>query len=473
MATVWQLSEELCADSVVTRAMSDSDDDESHFSLPRSASERAVNFTGGIEVDGRQRFGMDAEAALEQERKHDPQLEAHLIQWLSAMTQRQFATDAKLSDLVRDGQLLCDVANVIQPNVCRQVSGKGSGIRSMHVIATYLNVCKTTFGLRPEEMVSASDLMQGTNRLELVRHLCALARYTKTLPQFSHIEFKGPARVQPNRSWSFRDAQQAEQRAFERAKSMGFREPVPLRSRLKDLLLVVLQIMLLVRSYTLATAFVCDRPAATAAAAAVDVVTQTIVPNVIAEPSWLDVLLFRGGASSSSSPPAPQPPPPPPPPATATTFVEELRIVWIDESCVAIRSTPLVQQLEAILAPQHAQLALERNRRIAEFCEVGIEVAMSVIALVGIVALLAGIDRWRRPGLVHATFLSIAVLPKLLLVECVHFVVDGFTGAPEELWRVAFLVVLVTLVAHQIRRLSQQQLPFTRRMANMVRFKSH
>lgn len=148
-------------------------------------------------------------------------------------------------------------------------------------------------------------------------------------------------------------------------------------------------------------------------------------------------------------------------------------MVWIDETCDAIRSTSLMRQLEAILAPQHAQLALERNRRIAEFCDVGIEVAMSAIALVGIVALLAGIDRWRRPGLVHATFLAIAVLPKLLLVECVHFVVDGFTGTAEELWRVAFLVVLATLVAQQVRRLSQQQLPFTRRMANMVRFKSH
>jgi hypothetical protein len=455
----------------------DDDDDDATSSLSRlSKSDRAVNYTGGIEVDGRQRFGLDAEHALEQERKHDPQLESHLVQWLAAMTQKQFASDAKLSELVRDGQLLVELANAIQPNVCKVISGKGSGIKSMHSVSAYLQVCKTDFGLRPEELVSPSDLLHGTNRLELVRHLCAVARYAKTLPQFSHIEFKGPARVQSNRNWSFREAQQAEDRAFEKAKAMGFREQVPLRSRPKDLLLVLLQILLLARAWALATAFVCERPVAVAAVvppSPIAVATQEPVVAIAEPVGWLDSLLFRAPPSPPPPPSAPtvlSPPPPPPPPSS---FVEELRTVWLDESCASIRTVPIVQRFEAIMAPQHAQQSLERNRRIAEFCDVGIETAMSVIALVGIVALLAGIDRWRRAGLVHATFLAIAVLPKLLLVECVHFIVEGIAGTTDELGRVMFLVVLVALVAFQIRRLTPQQLPFTRRMANLVRFKSH
>lgn len=456
----------------------DDNDDERAFSR-LSRSDRAVNYTGGIEVDGRQRFGLDAEHALEQERKHDPQLELHLVQWLAAMTSKQFASDANLSELVRDGQLLVELANVIQPNVCKVISGKGSGIKSMHSVSAYLQVCKAQFGLRPEELVSPSDLLHGTNRLELVRHLCAIARYTKTLPQFNHIEFKGPARVQANRSWSFRDAQLAEDRAFEKAKAMGFREPVPLRSRPKDLLLVLLQILLLARAYALGTAFVCDRPAAVAAAAVlpphvIEPIVVASAPTIAEPPGWLDLLLFRGSAADATLPP----PPPPaaalsPPPPQSSSFVEELCTAWLDESCESIRSVPLVQLFEAVVAPQHAQLALERNRRIAEFCDVGIETAMSAIALVGIVALLGGIDRWRRAGLVHATYVAIAILPKLLLVECVHFIVDGIAGTADELGRVAFLVVLVALVAMQIRRLAPQQLPFTRRMANLVRFKSH
>jgi hypothetical protein len=456
--------------------MSDDDLDEPVVISRLSRSDRAVNYTGGIEVDGRQRFGLDAEHALEQERKHDPQLEADLVRWLAAMTQKQFSSDAKLGELVRDGQLLVELANAIQPNVCKVISGKGSGIKSMHSVAAYLQVCKSAFGLRAEELVSASDLLHGTNRLELVRHLCAVARYTKTLPQFSHVEFKGPARVQANRTWSFRDAQQAEERAFEKAKAMGFREPVPLRARPKDLLLVLLQLLLLARAYALATAFVCDRPAAVAAAAGPPPPPPLATPiertAPVVEPGWLDLLLFRGGSGADVPAPAAAPAAPPPP-SSPSSFVEELRVAWLDDSCDSIRSAPIVQRFEAIVAPQHAQLALERNRRIGEFCDVGIETAMSVIALVGIVALLVGIDRWRRAGLVHATYIAIAVLPKLLLVECVHFVVDGIAGTSDELGRVAFLIVLAALVALQIRRLTPQQLPFTRRMANLVRFKSH
>jgi hypothetical protein len=409
---------------------------------------RPVNFTGGIEVDGKTRFGVDAEAALELESKRDPAFERHLLEFVCDVLGRpRLPADVQFSASFVDGVLLTELANAIKPGCCavatsRTLSGSSGGVRALASIASYLLACKTHFGLRADELISPADVANGVNAVGLQRHLAALARHVKTLPQFANVHYRGPARVQAARSWSFRDAQAQKQAEFERAKAAGFREPVRIWQRPLDLLLFLLQLLVIVRVAVSLNAFACGQgadvsfllsPAPVAPAAAP-------APTPSAEGSWFfNAFLPRQEAETAPAKP----------------------IDWLEQTCDAVDRLPLAARIRAVLSPDH--LSDPRAQKMANIADLLIETALASIAVAGVVCVLVGIQRWRRPAMAQSIFYLSAVLPKLLLIECLQLWLGELDV--DDAARLAFLLVFAALLAFQLRRLARDQQPFSRRMA--------
>jgi hypothetical protein len=427
-----------------------SDDDELVDSRP-------VNFTGGVEVDGKTRFGVDAEAALELESKRDPAFEQHLLEFVCDVLGRpRLPADTQFSASFVDGVLLTELANAIKPGCCavatsRTLSGSSGGVRALTSISGYLHACKEHFGLRPAELISPADVANGVNAVGLQRHLAALARHVKTLPQFANVHYRGPARVQAARSWSFRDAQAQKQAEFERAKAAGFREPVRIWQRPLDLLLFLLQLLVIVRVAVSLNAFACGQgadvsflsPAAPVAPAAAPALTPS------AEGSWFFNAFFPRQEEAETVAAKPLEPPPPPE-----------RADWLEQTCDAVDQLPLAARIRAVLSPDH--LSDPRAQKIANIADLLIETALASVAMAGSVCILVGVQRWRRPAMVQSIFYLSAVLPKLLLIECLQLWLGELDV--DDAARLVFLLVFAALLAFQLRRFARDQQPFTRRM---------
>ena len=67
-------------------------------------------------------YGMDAELARKSALKYDPAKEQEAASWISAITDLTFA--GSFADSLKDGQMLCILANRIKPGVIRKVRVK-------------------------------------------------------------------------------------------------------------------------------------------------------------------------------------------------------------------------------------------------------------------------------------------------------------------------------------------------------------
>jgi hypothetical protein len=162
-----------------------------------------VNKTGGVEVNGKMYYGLDAEIQLKQQANYDYKLEKTVWQWIEAALNEKLKGD-DLGAVLKDGQVLCRLANRIQPGAIKKINAKDIALMSMENIRHYLAFC-WSIGLPSTSLFTSSDLYNRRSLTEVLRNLEALARYTQTLAGWTGPTWTGPKlakRKEGEKSWA-------------------------------------------------------------------------------------------------------------------------------------------------------------------------------------------------------------------------------------------------------------------------------
>jgi hypothetical protein len=140
-----------------------------------------VNLTGGIETeDGRTLFGMDAETYLRIKEKEDPELERKTGEWIEDVLGKSIADPSNLYLSLKDGVVLCELINKIQPNAVKKFVTPKLG-KPLHVlqerenINQYLGACYK-IGMSRDALFVVSDLHGRQGMSSVIQNLTALSQ---------------------------------------------------------------------------------------------------------------------------------------------------------------------------------------------------------------------------------------------------------------------------------------------------------
>ncbi len=158
---------------------------------------------GGVEINGKMYFGLDAEIQLKNQANFDYKLERSLRQWIEGVLNEQLKGD-DLGEALKDGSVLCRLANVIKPGSIKKINTKQVALMSMENIRHYLSFC-WQIGLPSTSLFTSSDLYNRRALTEVLRNIEALARYTQTLDGWQGPVWTGPKlakRKEGDKSWA-------------------------------------------------------------------------------------------------------------------------------------------------------------------------------------------------------------------------------------------------------------------------------
>ncbi|KAF7682801.1 Myophilin [Astathelohania contejeani] len=112
-----------------------------------------------------------------------------LILWISELTGEQILSD-NIYEILRDGVLLCKIANIISPNSCKYTNSK-LPFKHMENISNFLNFASKIVGVPSHELFQTIDLVEGKNIKSVITCLYSLSRNAQKKGIFSG-PFIGP-----------------------------------------------------------------------------------------------------------------------------------------------------------------------------------------------------------------------------------------------------------------------------------------
>jgi len=112
--------------------------------------------------------------------------EAEILAWISAVLGEKLPP-GNLEDILKDGQILCNLMNKLTPGSVKKIQTKGTAFQLMENIQRFQAGMKA-YGVPQEEIFQTADLFERRNIPQVVLSLYALARYTQ-----KHPEFTGPS----------------------------------------------------------------------------------------------------------------------------------------------------------------------------------------------------------------------------------------------------------------------------------------
>ncbi|CAK9296731.1 unnamed protein product [Gordionus sp. m RMFG-2023] len=144
--------------------------------------------------------GLAAEEDKKLQSKFDEEIAGDVMLWLSEMLgDEEMETSGekdKFHETLRDGIILCRLANVLKPNSIAKIVEDGSMFHYMANIDAFLKVAKT-LGVADQETFQTTELIEGTNLYGVLCCLLALGRKAYEIPGlkgFGIKESKGEKR---------------------------------------------------------------------------------------------------------------------------------------------------------------------------------------------------------------------------------------------------------------------------------------
>ena len=134
-------------------------------------------------------YGLDAEIHAKIQSKYNAEQEAEVLQWISVVLH----TPSPLSfSQLRDGSLLCRLANVIAPGtIPSYTETPRHRLEAQENILAYLRGCRK-LGVREQDLFQVKDLLDDVMRYQVLVNVYALAREAQVieLPSFLFGENK-------------------------------------------------------------------------------------------------------------------------------------------------------------------------------------------------------------------------------------------------------------------------------------------
>ncbi|KAM4530551.1 calponin-1 [Odontesthes bonariensis] len=122
-------------------------------------------------------FGLSAEVKSKLAGKYDPHKEEELRLWIEDVTGKRIGEN--FMESLKDGVLLCELINVLQPGSVRKVNGSSQNWHQMENIGNFVRAI-TEYGLKPHDLFEANDLFENCNHTQVQSTLIALAGMAKS-----------------------------------------------------------------------------------------------------------------------------------------------------------------------------------------------------------------------------------------------------------------------------------------------------
>jgi len=114
------------------------------------------------------------------------ELEQEVLDWISAVLGAPLPPGA-FEDVLKDGVVLCNLMNKIQPNSIKKIQTSGGSFKLMENIQRFQDAAKK-YGVPHEEIFQTADLYERRNIPQVVISLYSLGRITQ-----KHPEYNGPS----------------------------------------------------------------------------------------------------------------------------------------------------------------------------------------------------------------------------------------------------------------------------------------
>jgi hypothetical protein len=119
--------------------------------------------------DGIPIYGMDLELEAKKMAKYDREKENDVRYWIEAVTGESFKND-DFQDSLKDGVLLCKLANTIQPGSIPKVNSSKLPFMQMENVGYFLKAAEN-MGLKRHDSFQTVDLYEGKNLPQVIQSL--------------------------------------------------------------------------------------------------------------------------------------------------------------------------------------------------------------------------------------------------------------------------------------------------------------
>ncbi|KAL7289803.1 hypothetical protein TKK_0016205 [Trichogramma kaykai] len=116
--------------------------------------------------------------------KRDPQMEAEAKEWIESIIGRKFTSP--FEEYLRDGQVLCELINIIKPGSVPKINTSGGEFKMMENITKFQKALKD-YGVADIDVFQTVELWEKKDIGQVITTLFALGRET-----YRHPEWKGP-----------------------------------------------------------------------------------------------------------------------------------------------------------------------------------------------------------------------------------------------------------------------------------------
>eukprot|EP00123_Amoebidium_parasiticum_P011906 comp20980_c0_seq1/m.28101 comp20980_c0_seq1/g.28101 ORF comp20980_c0_seq1/g.28101 comp20980_c0_seq1/m.28101 type:complete len:844 (-) comp20980_c0_seq1:581-3112(-) len=148
-------------------------------------------------ADGTRLYGLDAELELKMQAKRDPEFERKLLDWVGAVTNTKFPSDAEFGVALKNGIALCNLANALQPGIVKKIETKAHPLMERANIEEYRKAC-WKLDIPSSCVFAIGDLHDLKAVASVVANVHAMARLAATLSSFKGPLFEGaPALPKP------------------------------------------------------------------------------------------------------------------------------------------------------------------------------------------------------------------------------------------------------------------------------------
>ncbi|XP_037945545.1 muscle-specific protein 20 [Teleopsis dalmanni] len=118
--------------------------------------------------------------------KRNPEMDKEAQEWIEAILGQKFGAGQEYEDVLKDGQVLCNLINKLQPNSVPKINSSGGQFKMMENINNFQKALKD-YGVADLDVFQTVDLWEKKDIAQVTNTIFALGRAC-----YKHAEFPGP-----------------------------------------------------------------------------------------------------------------------------------------------------------------------------------------------------------------------------------------------------------------------------------------